>query len=241
MKKAVIILFLLLAGNFLQAQEYRKDTVAIMIFDRMSHVIGEMSSCSFSLEVAYDITDVELGLVKYFNMHEVYLAGPDRMLVYSRGAKGHRGFWYNGSQLMYYSYDENNYALLDAPDNIMATIDTVSRTYGIEFPAADFFYPTFTDDMIQNFDDIIFAGRETVGGNDCYHIIARNPVMGVQVWVSDDEWFLPAKMVVVYYDASPNAQYEATFSNWNINPVLPDAIFEFTPPPDANELRLMAR
>lgn len=241
MKKIAFILMLLLAVSITRAQEYRKDTAAVILFDRMSALIGDMGSVSFHLKASYDVIDVELGLVKYFTAHDVHMVGPDKMLVVSQGKKGHRGFWYNGSQLTYYSYTENNYARIDAPDNIIATIDTVSKTYGLEFPAADFFYPTFTDDMIENFDDIIYAGKAWVEGMDCHYIIARNSSMGVQVWLSDEGFVLPARFVIVYYDQSPNQQYEATFSDWKINPDLPPAMFEFVPPPGANELKLMSR
>lgn len=241
MKKAAIILFLILAGMLVQAQDYRKDTSAIILFDRMSSLIGDLSSCSFHLDVSYDVIDVELGLVKYFMEHDVYMTGPDRMLVVSSGKKGHRGFWYNGSQLTYYSFTENNYATIDAPDNIIATIDTISQTYGIEFPAADFFYPTFTDDVIANFDDIVYAGKVLLNGQECHHIIAKNAVMGAQVWLSDNGWVLPVRFTISYFDQTPNQQYEATFCDWQLNPDLPRAMFEFVPPPDASRLTLMAK
>jgi hypothetical protein len=241
MNKILVIMLLLLACITIQAQEYRKDTSAVIVLDRMSNLIGDMESCSFHLIVSQDVIDVDLGLVKYFSDHSVHLEGPDKMLVLSKSHKGHRGFWYNGNQLAYYSYTENNYGIIDAPDNIIATIDTVSKTYGIDFPAADFFYPTFTDDVIENFDDIIYAGKVEVEGQLCHHIIAKNPSMGAQVWLSDNGWVLPVKFVITYYDLSPNQQYEATFSGWQINPDLPGAMFEFVPPLDANRLTLMAK
>jgi hypothetical protein len=123
----------------------------------------------------------------------------------------------------------------------MATIDTVNKTYGIDFPAADFFYPTFTDDMIDNFDDLVYAGIMETEGKSCHHIIAKNPSMGVQIWISNDEWPMPVKFVIVYYDEQPNMQYQGTFSHWKLNPDLPSSMFEFTPPLDANELKLQPK
>ena len=239
--RQMMILFFLLISISISAQESRYNSAAILLLDRMSDVIGDLQSCSFTLNTAHDVEDVELGLIKNLDLHNVYLVGPDKMLIDSRGEKGHRGFWYNGKQLAYYSYSENNYAVIDAPSTILATIDTVNKTYGIEFPAADFFYPSFTDDLIENNDEIIFVGKSTIDEKDCFHIIAKNKDMSIQIWISDDALFLPMKMVLVYYDIIPNAQYEATFSDWKMNPELPDAMFEFTIPPDANKLRLIAK
>jgi len=65
--------------------------------------------------------------------------------------------------------------------------------------------------------------------------------MSIQIWISDDALFLPMKFVISYYDQIPNQQYEATFSDWKLNPQLPDEMFEFTPPPQAEELILLAK
>lgn len=241
MKKLIFIFLILLPGMVMQAQDYRKDTTAVIILDRMSDLIGDMGSCSYRLSTSYDVIDIQLGLVKYFMHHNVYMVGPDKLLVYSNGEKGHRGFWYNGSQLTYYSFTENNYTIIDAPSNILSTIDTINETYGIEFPAVDFFYPAFTDDLINNFDDIIYNGKKLIEGKKYFQIIAKNASMGVQVWISDDEWFLPYKLVITYYAEVPNIQYEATFDSWQVNPDLPDAMFEFTPPPDATKFVLVPK
>ncbi len=233
-------MFLFLSFN-LYSQTTQIDSVAIMMLNKMGNLIGELESCSFTLNTSEDGIDVNLGLIKYFGVHQVYLVGPDKMLINSQGDKGHRGFWYNGKQLQYYSYTENNFAVIDAPPNIIATIDTVHIKYGIDFPAADFFYPTFTLDLIEEYNNIIYVGKSRVDDKACFHLIAQNEEMSIQIWLSDDALFLPVKFVIVYYDVEPNQQYEATFSDWKLNPQLPDEMFEFTPPPQAEELILLAK
>ena len=240
--KAFIVPLLLFVTSFnIYPQNSQIDTVAIMILNKMGGLIGQLESCNFTLKTSEDVIDIDLGLVKYFTVHQVYLVGPDKMMVNSRGDKGHRGYWYNGKHLKYYSYSENNFAVLDAPSNILATIDTVHDIYGIEFPAADFFYPTFTIDLLNQYGDIIFVGKSKVDDRDCFHIIASNDLMSIQIWISDDALFLPVKFVVSYYDINPNRQYEATFSDWILNPQLPNEMFEFTPPPTAAKVTIIAK
>jgi len=223
------------------AQESDYDTTAILLLDRMGEVIGDLQSCSFSVTTSIDQPGDEIGLIKYFIVHQVYFSGPDKMLINSNGDKGHSGFWYNGKQLAYYSYSENNYTIIDAPSTTIATIDTVNKTYGIEFPAADFFYPSFTDDLIAHNDQIKFIGKSKIEDKDCFHIVAKNKDIITQIWISDDAFFLPVKLIISYNNTTPNTQYEATYSNWVLNPVLPEAVFEFTPPAGANKLRLIAK
>ncbi len=241
MKIAYIISLTIVLSFSLYAQNSQIDTTAIMMLNKMGNLIGELESCSYTLKTSEDGIDVDLGLIKYFNIHQIYMVGPDKMMINSQGDKGHRGLWYNGKQLMYYSYTENNYGNIDAPSTIMAMIDTIHKNYGIEFPAADLFYPSFTIDLVDQSENIVYVGKSELDDKECFHIIAQNKEMSVQIWISNDALFLPMKFIIVYYDIKPNQQYEATFSDWELNPQLPDEMFEFTPPPQAEQLILLAK
>ena len=234
--------FLLLAVSMeAGAQGSRNDPAALQILDHMSAVIGELGSCRFTLNVSRDVNDPDMGLVTYFGVNEVYMVGPNKMLINSRSDGDHKGYWYDGKTVTYYSYDENNYAAVAAPATILQTIDALSRDYGVDFPAADFFYPTFTDDLIDNSDRIVFLGKKNIEGRDCFHVLATGKTMGVQLWIADDSLNLPVKFSIVHYDQKNSPRYEATFSNWQINPELPSAIFDFVPPQTAARITLVPK
>jgi len=235
-----LLLAVLISGMSARAHEPRVDTVAVMIIDRMASVIGELTSCSFTLHSSVDVQDHEYGLIKQNGKDEVYLSGPDKMLIHFYGEKGHRGLWYNGSKVTYYSFDENNFATIDAPDHTIAMIDTIHQNYGFEFPAADFFNPTFTDDILNWFDTIVFLGKKKLDDQECFHILASNPDMSVQFWFANDAYNLPVKFVIIYKNDG-NRQYEATFSNWQLNTDIPVTIFEFMPPPLARKVSILPR
>jgi hypothetical protein len=241
MKKVFFCLFWAALSSGLNAQGTKIDSTAVLLLDRMSSVIGDLGSCSFKLNTSYDTLDPDYGLIKHFSTNEVHMVGPDKMLVILTGTKGHRQFWYNGSQLSYYSYDENNYAVLDAPPTILQTIDSVNKNFGVEFPAADFFYPTFTDDLIRNSEQIAFLGRSQIMGKNCFHVLANGTEINIQIWISDDAFNLPLRYVIVYRNVKGNPQYEATFSDWEINPDLPTEMFNFLPPPGAAKIRMISK
>ncbi|HRI61396.1 MAG TPA: DUF2092 domain-containing protein [Saprospiraceae bacterium] len=242
MKNNLLICLLFLLPLTASTQTGSYDTIAIFILDHMSDVIGDLGSCSYTLNTSHDVlSDVGLGLITQTAVHEVKMVGPDKMQINSIGDKGHRGFWYNGEQVAYYFYDENNYALVEAPSTILETIDTMNQRYGIDFPAADFFYPGFTDDLMQHNDQIAYLGTSNVGGKDCFHIIATSKEMSVQFWIANDATTLPAKMLIMYFGKADASQYEAIFSDWNINPQIPESVFEFLPPPGAKDIAIMRK
>ncbi|MDR3716179.1 MAG: DUF2092 domain-containing protein [Puia sp.] len=216
----------------------RIDTVAVSILDRMSAMIGDLASCGVTVKSSYDINSQYLGLVKHSNEYQVFLQGPDKLLIRSEGDKGSRSFLYNGKTLNYYSIDKNQYAEVQAPPTIMEMIDTVNKIYGIEFPIADFFYPTFVDDILSEAKNLMYLGTTKVDGKECFHIAGTASDKTFQFWVSNDAYTLPMKVVIIYTDKEKDPQYEAVLSDWQINPSLPPALFEFNPPPKARKIKL---
>src|ERR1700727_2084425 len=66
-------------------QMRRIDTVAVAILDKMSAMIGDLSSCSFTVKANYDIASKNLGLIKHSDDEQVYLHGPNKLLLKSEG------------------------------------------------------------------------------------------------------------------------------------------------------------
>lgn len=243
------IFFLLLFGFVVSAQlraqkaqavqVRRIDTVAVAILDKMSAIIGDLGSCSVTIKSNYDVTSKGLGLIKHSDEEHLYLHGPNKLLLKSEGDRGSRDFYYDGKTLSYYSLDRNQYGQITAPASLVEMIDTVNRLYGIEFPAADFLYPTFVDDILGDSKELVYLGLTTVDGKECYHIAGMGTDKSFQFWISDDAYTLPVKMVIVYTTKPMNPQYEAVLSDWQVNPTLPDAIFDFTIPHKAKKVKLV--
>ena len=242
MKKLFFLLSLFFASQ-LQAQDASKDEqvdpVAVLIFDKMSDLIGDLESCSFTISTRQDVEEPDYGWVTHHSTSTVIFDGPDKMHLFINGDKGQEGFWYNGQEVSYYSYDENNFVRIPAPETTLATIDTLNIKYGTEIPAADFFYPAFTDDLLEAFPSIVYLGKKSVYGEDCYHIKASNDEMVAQFWISDKVYKLPVRYNIVYKNKS-NMQYESHFSNWDLNPGIPPSVFEFMPPKNAKPIKILA-
>lgn len=227
-----------------QAQETTKDEqvdpVAVLILDKMSDLIGDLESCTFNLSTRQDVNDPDHGWITHHSTSTLMFDGPDKMHVHKNGEKGQEGFWYNGKEVSYYSYDQNNFVRIQAPETTLATIDTLNAVYGSEIPAADFFYPAFTDDLLEAFPTILYLGKKSVGDDNCFHIKASNEEMEVQFWISDKAYILPVRYSIVYKNNS-NLQYETHFTNWDLNPVIPASVFEFMPPKNAKSIKILAK
>ena len=224
------------------AQTPATDPVAITILDRMADNIGALHACSFHLEGVQDAFDDKAGtIVKRHNNHEVSIVGPDKMLVISTGDGGHRSYWYDGKVVVYYSFDENNFARIAAPPTVIGAIDSLHAAYGIDFPAADFIYPSFVDDLIAQSERVVYLGTVKIGSKECFHIAAKGAEQDVEFWIASDAATFPVKYVVRSKDKAQPMEFEGTFTNWQINPDLPSTMFGFTPPPGARQVGILAR
>jgi hypothetical protein len=242
MKKNLLLLLVLMLPFAGRAQESPYDTVALRILDHMGYIIGGLNSVVFDYRSAWDVPGEEFQMTQMSARSRVYLQGPDKLFIDNRrNDNKHRGFWYNGHKFVYYSYDENNYAEVDAPYGIIPMIDTIHKLYGVDFSGSDFFYPTFTDDLIERSDRIMYLGKQRVENTDCYHIMAYNDNITIQIWVSAERLTLPVKYVIYYKKRYGYPQYTGIYSDWMINPVFPPAVFDFVPPPGAEKVEILPR
>ena len=239
MKKIIfVITTICLLGAQARAQSSRIDTVAVNILDRMSQLMGELGSCSATVKTNYDVSNRQLGLVKHSDEEHVYLRGPDKLMVRSEGDKGSRNFYYNGKTLSYYSMDKNQFSQIEAPNSIVDMIDQVHKNYGIMFPIADYLYPAFVDDLLAEATDLVYLGTTKVDGKECFHIAGTAKDKTFQFWIANDPFYLPMKLVIVFTAKEMNPQFEASYCDWQINPSLPDAIFEFKAPHRAQKIMM---
>ena len=174
--------------------------------------------------------------VEYSNTHDVYLRGPNKMHIYTIGSKGEKSYWYDGNSLAYYSYDKNIYDTVSAPATIIPAIDFLHNKYGIDFPASNFFYPDFTDDILNNFNNVFYLGEVVQDDVDCIAIEALNDNNILSIWI-EKETGLPYKMMLEKNKENAG-YYVASFTNWRTNPTLPDILFEFEPPEGATRVKI---
>ena len=235
-RKICFVIFLILSSHLVQAQEKKIDTTAIMILDKMSGMFGDLSSVGFTSTVAKDVAYAEDFFIKEFGSSKVRFVGPNKFSVRVSGEKKEDLYSYNGSQVIYYSFANNIYTVADAPDNLIETIDWLYQDFGVELTTADLFYPTFSKDFAEEMDYVEFLGVTHLDGKRVFHIGAANVNATVQIWISDDGYYLPVKTVITYLDGVQSHQHETDFSDWELNNVYPESMFEFLPPPGAKQI-----
>ncbi|MFB9078225.1 DUF2092 domain-containing protein [Flavobacterium procerum] len=240
-RKILFLIGFLMMNMSINSQTQRIDSAAVYILHRSTESLQYIKSCSFHAVVTYDISNESLGLIKHSVNERVIIKFPDKMKITSSGDKGNKSLWYNGKTLTYYSFDNNTYSTAPAPKSVIETMDETSRKFGIEFPAADFFYETFLEDLKAEQGNLIYLGKTIINDHECFHIAGTDKNKSFQFWITNDDYFLPAKMVIVYTADKEKPQYEAVYKDWIINTDYSDYMFEFTAPPKAVKVKMIPR
>lgn len=234
MKKRIFLFSMLIAlfiSSCNSSGDGEYDSRAVESLDKLTETIGNLTSLSYTVS-SYS---VEKNSEEKSTTSDVYLRGANKMFIENSGTKGDRSFWYNGEKFAYFLFDKNEYDILDAPDNSLKLIDSVHNKYGIYFPAADFLYPTLTDDILDNYDDLFYYDNEKAEGVECVLLEANNNKITVQIWI-DKAMNLPIKMTIISKE-NENKYYEAVYSNWKLDPELLDIMFEFQPPSGSKQVK----
>ncbi|PBJ11491.1 DUF2092 domain-containing protein [Flavobacterium sp. ACN6] len=240
-KKFLFLMGFVMMTSIIKAQTQRIDSSAVYILNRTTESLQYIKSCSFKAVLTYDIFNESLGLVKHAVHEKVSIKFPDKMKITSTGDKGNRSLLYNGKNLTYYSFDNNTYAVTAAPKSVIETIDEASKKFGIEFPAADFFYETLLEDLKSEQGTLLFLGKTIIDDKECFHIAGKDKNKSFQFWIANDDNYLPMKMVIVYTNDQDKPQYEAVYKDWIINPDFSEYMFEFSAPPKAAKVKLQSR
>ncbi len=215
------------------------DEDAIGVLDQLTKTIGELNSCSFTVSTTESSPEKNNG-TETFKQTDAYINGHSQMYFYTVNEGERKAVWYNNTSLSVFDYEANAYETIEVPRKLLRVIDSVHTNFIMEFPAADFFYPTLTDDIIAMSDTVSLLENRMFGEIECHEIYAKNNHLEMFILV-DSKTHLPVQLEIYGLGDKNSQTYVATFTNWVSNPKLPNTLFEFSPPEGSTESDLIKK
>lgn len=209
------------------------DAKAEEILDGMSMNIGELNACSFTLHSAE-----KSGQDSVFSAtkeSDVYFKGSNKLHVHSVSADNEFSLWFNGNALEYYNYINHSFDSIHFEGKTMDMIDKLNKERGFMFPGADFFSSSITDDLVQLCDSVVYIGDTSVTEVELSVIKASNSDLDVFLFINKTK-NLPGGLFL--HNKTNGNKFKSLFMNWQLNPNLPDALFEFSAPASAEKINL---
>jgi hypothetical protein len=183
--------------------------------------------------VAQDMTDqvLESGQkIQFSSTRKIAVRRPDRIAAEVTGDLVNERLAYRGDTLTIVDVEQGAYAQVSVPDNIDEMFDYVAANYGIVAPLADL---AFSDPCAAVSTEVQigrYVGLHNVLGVKCHHLAFRQRGLDWQIWIEDGDKPVPRKMIITYKSSPGQPQYIALLGEWNLNPRLPDSMFELQIP-----------
>jgi hypothetical protein len=215
------------------------DTEAVEILKKATDYLTGITQ--FRLK-GYKETDVvqESGQkLQFSSSFEIYLKRPDCIFVSRTDDDGIiRRLWYDGKTVSMFDEGEKVYAQIKAPDTLDSMLDYLEIVMKSPFPLADLFY----NDLSPLFDRIVsgmYLDISFVKKSACDHLAFRGESIDWQIWIERGEKPLIRKIVTTYKELPGEPQLSARLDDWDIQPQLSDALFQFTPPEGARRIPVL--
>lgn len=203
---------------------------------QMSSRLALLESFRFTVTLAFDDVPVPDVKVKYAGAMEVSLRRPDRLRVSYRDELTAREVWFDGETVTVLSPDQKHWASVPGDASIDATLNRFAADYGASIPLDDLFFTDPYSVMMAGAKAHRYVGLSEIHGVACHHLIVGQEDVVWQVWIESSDRRLPRQVVITYSTLPMAPEFIAVIEEWDLNPTLPDSVFEPEIPADATQI-----
>ena len=222
-----------------RAQDRNFDPFADGLIAATSQYLASATQFSMHAEITVEEVLKSGHKIHLSRSADIMVRRPDRLRAELIDDKGRRRLFYDGETVSLHNLRHNVYATVDVPGTIEQMIDEVRERYGVAAPLADLLVSDPYANYRENAETATYLGLHTLQGVEHHHLLLSNQEIDYQIWIEDSAMPLPKKITVTYFNQPGLPQITAILTDWNFAPRLPDLVFEFAPPADADEIKFL--
>jgi len=200
--------------------------------------IGDSRKISVTVESNYDVIQKSGQIIEFGTISYWYIKRPNKVRIDIKNRDGNeRNFYFDGNTITLYDKDQNVYAEVNKKGNIDQAFDYYMDVLHMPLPLAELFSKDHPFDLKQEITSSTYLGNSTVNGISCDDLAYRTDDIDMQIWIEKQKNPLPQRFVLTYNNSPGKPQYRAQFKNWDLSPKVPDSLFKFKPPKDAEKIQ----
>jgi len=233
MKRLLGILMLCLASPLVAQGE---PPGADDLIRQMSSNLAALESFHFSVTLGFDDVPLPEVKVKYAGSMEVSLQRPNRLRVSYKDELTAREVWIDGETVTVLVPGKGFWASAPTAASIDATLNQFAAEYGVSLPLDDLLRDDPYSVMMAGTKAHRYVGLSEIHGVPCHHLIVGREDVVWQIWIEASDKMLPRQVVITYKNLPMAPEFIAVLRDWDLNPSLPDAIFQPEIPSDASQI-----
>jgi hypothetical protein len=204
-----------------------------------SDYLMDAKEYTFHADISVDDVLSTGTMIQYGASFDAAARRPNRLRTVYQGDLRNSSTWYDGKTFSLLNRDENLYATWDAPSKIDALVAELEEKLGHMIPLSSLYlsdpYKAWTEGVKAG----TYAGKHLVGDVPCHHLVLLQEDIDAQVWIEVGRQLVIRKVVLTFKKQLGSPQFTAVFSDWDFAPRLPDLLFTFVPPPDADRIQFL--
>ncbi len=161
---------------------------------------------------------------------------PNKFWFNRKGDVVDQEIFYDGKTVTLYGKKVNFYATAKAPPTVEAALDYLLEELGMLAPGADLLQKDAYDKLMKDVSSGFYVGVSFVDGVRCHHLAFRGKEVDWQIWIQAGNKHFPRKYVITSKWITGWPQYTLRISDWDVSSDLPDDLFTFKPPKNAEKI-----
>ena len=219
-----------------QAGALASDPKPNEILKYMGDYLKTANQYTFRAHTTFEKVSPSGQKIQYGEIKDVCVRRPDRLCSVTEGDLVSNRFWYDGKKMAMLDTKLNIFAKTEAPADIDSTLIFRAKKYGITSSLGDLVVSDPYASMIENVRSGTYVGLHTIDGVNCHHLAFTQENLDWQIWIEDGRMQVPRKVVITYKHVEGMPQFTSLLSDWNFSPHLPDSVFAFVIPANAEEI-----
>jgi hypothetical protein len=204
-----------------------------------SDYLMDAKEFTFHAEISVDDVLPTGTMIQYGASFDAAARRPNKLRTVYRGDLRNSSAWYDGKTFVLLNTDENLYATWDAPSKTNALVAELEEKLGHMIPLSSLYlsdpYKAWMEGIVSG----TYVGKHLVSGVPCHHLVLLQDDFDAQVWIEVGRQLVIRKIVLTFKKQLGSPQFTAVFSDWDFAPRLPDLLFTFVPPPDADRIQFL--
>lgn len=203
--------------------------------DGMAKKLAGAKQFSVKMDMSYDVVQESGQKIQFSEVRRVQISRPNHLRVESQQSDGDAGgMVFDGKTLTLFNTGENVYSQLEQAGDVNAAVRYAVGKLGIRVPLARLLVTTLPQELEKLNVNVDYVERNTLGSIPTDHIAVQAEDVDYQLWIGKN--LLPTKMILAYKNEPGQPQFQANFSDWNLNSTINDSVFAFTPAKGAEKI-----
>jgi hypothetical protein len=241
------VLTLLLLSVPGRAQETRAakpelEEKAIAVLKRTAAFLSQAQRFSVTIDAGFDAGQDSGQKIEFGETRQIVLRRPNHLRIDATKRDGSKStLLFDGKDITVFHPQENVYATVAKPGSADEAMAYFVQDLGLRLPLAELLNSHVGKALLEKVRVANYVEPSSLAGVPCDHLALRGDETDMQVWVAQGQHPLPRRVVITYRHADGRPQFWAQFSDWNLAPAAPDALFTFTPPAGAAQIAFSPR